>query len=749
MKGTLFSADFIEDREGNLRLLELNTDTSIINQGLDFIDYSPLLEVINSSSIDEVYVVSKRIHEDLVRILSASLVASSSITSFNNILEEDSVIYPTAVEDSDNRFILRMAYDESAIFDSTYAKNKSAPLKLFAQAGYSGSVQEFYISGSDGVFNHIEPFFNDTSIPDITVKDITDTTTSPLGFYKIGNSNLSASQRFDNVKASIQKDTLVTSFYNHPSSSKVESIRSYNIIYGSSLDILNIGTYRIEALFDKPASIDYDDSVLMNKTNQKHYYELTTSHPKYTTAYSWNGIFEEESIVKEDGSTVLISQAQVGDRFKSYFISGSPDSDIVSVFSKWFHSGSLLPSGSYPTSSVLINNLEQKLTYNLIHRVDLADSSSFRASAVAHVLVYDSERDGLRYETIDELIPGTHNLVNVSGSSIPVVEVVREVLDGNYSSYIVDMESTDTFFLSDTELNIKIVTHNCFPAGTQITLADGSLKNIEDLLPSEKVLTWNENTKEVSEGLIGNIQKKKERLLIRISTTLGDIKSTALHKFFVKSKGWVSAQDITIGDILFNETHSEVEVTGREDLIGDFEVYHILDVKDNHTYFAQHLLVHNSKFVIECFPAGTKITMSDGSSKDIEKVEVGDEVLSFNEETKQQEIKIVTKCNSPIHNDLVKYTFNSGESLICTFDHPLYVNDLSLASFIPEWTTARYELNETISKIKQGDSVYSSNGDILTIVDIEALRPDSTQTYIITVEDNHNFYANNILVHNK
>jgi hypothetical protein len=32
MKGTLFSADFVKDSSGNLRLLELNTDTGFINK---------------------------------------------------------------------------------------------------------------------------------------------------------------------------------------------------------------------------------------------------------------------------------------------------------------------------------------------------------------------------------------------------------------------------------------------------------------------------------------------------------------------------------------------------------------------------------------------------------------------------------------------------------------------------------------------------------------------------------------------
>ena len=36
-----------------------------------------------------------------------------------------------------------------------------------------------------------------------------------------------------------------------------------------------------------------------------------------------------------------------------------------------------------------------------------------------------------------------------------------------------------------------------------------------------------------------------------------------------------------------------------------------------------------------------------------------------------------------------------------------------------------------------------------TIREIEVLPAVDTQTYIFTVEDNHNFYANRILVHNK
>jgi intein/homing endonuclease len=99
---------------------------------------------------------------------------------------------------------------------------------------------------------------------------------------------------------------------------------------------------------------------------------------------------------------------------------------------------------------------------------------------------------------------------------------------------------------------------------------------------------------------------------------------------------------------------------------------------------------------------------------------------------------------------MVKYVFANQTEIICTFDHPFYVDGLELASYTPFLTNKRYELNKEVRQIKMGDMVYLSNGVSKTAVkDVIELDEKDTQTYIITVEDNHNFYANGILVHNK
>jgi intein/homing endonuclease len=142
--------------------------------------------------------------------------------------------------------------------------------------------------------------------------------------------------------------------------------------------------------------------------------------------------------------------------------------------------------------------------------------------------------------------------------------------------------------------------------------------------------------------------------------------------------------------------------------------------------------------------------MGDGTEKNIEDVVEGDEVLSFNESTLQNEVKKVVGIKKPIHDDLVTYRFENGLSVTSTFDHPFYVGNLELASFAPFLTNKRYEIGKEVKQIKVGDVVWlSTDGGKSSIKDIIELDSNDTQTYIITVEDNHNFYANNILVHNK
>jgi len=159
-----------------------------------------------------------------------------------------------------------------------------------------------------------------------------------------------------------------------------------------------------------------------------------------------------------------------------------------------------------------------------------------------------------------------------------------------------------------------------------------------------------------------------------------------------------------------------------------------------------------------CFVAGTKIAVVDElgnkHEKNIQDVHVGDTVLSYNFALGALENKRVTSTFNPIHNDLTKFTFDNNTSTIHTYDHPYYVINKGWASLSPDFTKHRYaehssELLDT-KLINVGDQCLLDDGiTYTTLIDVQVVHGNNVMTYNIRVEDNNNYFADGILVHNK
>ena len=46
MKGTFFSSDFVLDKDDNLRLIEVNTDTGILPQQKSILDWTDFISIL-------------------------------------------------------------------------------------------------------------------------------------------------------------------------------------------------------------------------------------------------------------------------------------------------------------------------------------------------------------------------------------------------------------------------------------------------------------------------------------------------------------------------------------------------------------------------------------------------------------------------------------------------------------------------------------------------------------------------------
>ncbi|WP_371794114.1 polymorphic toxin-type HINT domain-containing protein [Streptomyces sp. NBC_01718] len=151
---------------------------------------------------------------------------------------------------------------------------------------------------------------------------------------------------------------------------------------------------------------------------------------------------------------------------------------------------------------------------------------------------------------------------------------------------------------------------NCFLAGTEVLMADGSKKKIEKIKVGDKVLAADPET--------GKSKKRKVTALIvtdgdkdlnelTIATTDGNKKVTATrgHPFWVQSEHqWLDAGQIRPGMKLRTSDESTVEVRANHAYTKRVRTYN-LTVADLHTYYvlagSTPILVHNAI----CGPAST------------------------------------------------------------------------------------------------------------------------------------------------
>ena len=201
MKGTFFSADFVRDKEDNLRLIEINTDTGIVEDQKSVLDWTDFINVLSENSIDTVEVTYKAsIQAPIIASLASALrLYAPQVTTFNAILIDENNIFPGSSEDAPNKFILRMAYDELAILDSEYAKGTLNLLKLFVDNDSSASVVGFkHSSKAYGNYDTLDySLSNPANVPDFVTKTIEEEHASH-NFYKLGCSTQNNGVRVDN-----------------------------------------------------------------------------------------------------------------------------------------------------------------------------------------------------------------------------------------------------------------------------------------------------------------------------------------------------------------------------------------------------------------------------------------------------------------------------------------------------------------------------------------------------------------------
>ena len=89
-----------------------------------------------------------------------------------------------------------------------------------------------------------------------------------------------------------------------------------------------------------------------------------------------------------------------------------------------------------------------------------------------------------------------------------------------------------------------------------------------------------------------------------------------------------------------------------------------------------------------CFVGGTKIALHNKGTIDIEELEVGDKVLTYDFERNELIEATVLQLQKAAHRGLVTYVFENGVEITGTQDHPFRIKRERMVLFIAKKTGA-------------------------------------------------------------
>jgi hypothetical protein len=350
-----------------------------------------------------------------------------------------------------------------------------------------------------------------------------------------------------------------------------------------------------------------------------------------------------------------------------------------------------------------------------------------------------------------------------------------EKKSGSYTAYnLLSVGKDKNYYANEFLVHNEVGGANdCFVAGTQINMEDGSKKNIEDVKVGDYVQTVNTETMEIENKQVLDLLSqfhtgKGDDFTIKIEFSDGTInQNTNTHPYYVENKGWASYKPeltkekynlnvklLEIGDAVYKKVDNkliELKIINITEIYEPFQTYNLMNIKDNHNFFANEILVHN-----KCFVAGTQINMADGTTKNIEDVEVGEYILGYSGPNKVL----------GLHRPLIKTELPNGSyvnlKLVSLNNEPyFFTEDHFFASTDGTWKSMNPELSELLHKeaiehddliitqMEIGDELIMINKNII-ITSLKLKEEDpNTQLYNFVLDNDHTYYANGYLVHNK
>lgn len=476
MKGVLIGTDYLEQGD-DVKILEINTNASMFNDGVDMLDFTGLFSTLVSNNITEFhYIFTEEV--SMIPVGSGNkfvnkiqeMCSQYNISFYEYQVQRNSVTVPY-IEDDNNKFILRQAYDTYAILDSTYTSDKFEFFSLMSGSSYVPNT--YFSSSEDQLFldtissvdysmtdhpNLLEkeryPTLDFTQYPKLSIIPDSDS---------LVNKKQEVEERPNNLLQEFIYDekNIVDDYYS--------VIRSFDIIYGPELDTINLGGYRHSALVPMTFCDNQFDSGSYDLDSQSRTKYINKILDKTPPVYHTD---LESVILMSDESLLRVDQINEGDIIKT--ITFTSQQEIQNLDSSsilpWDDTSTLeLTSQSLEyVSSSLIDSTKQVLDTLMIETTFDDGSTSIDTKTTAY---YIEESGSLvtRFLPVNRFFIGDKVVfLNKNTDELYTKEVVSMelVFKKEIEIYGLDFEPNDYFLVDKGDNNFTIMHNRCEGCGS-------------------------------------------------------------------------------------------------------------------------------------------------------------------------------------------------------------------------------------------------------------------------------------------
>lgn len=468
MKGVLIGTDYLEQGD-SVKILEINTNSAMFNGGVEMLDLTPLFNTLISNNITEFHYIFTEDTSALPMGTGNKFLDTiqyfcneNNITFYEYQVCRNSVTVPY-IEDDDNKFILRQAYDTYAIIDSLYTSDK---IGFFSMMSGSSYIPKTYFSSSEDnlFFDSIDTLdFDNLSQPNLIEKD---------RYPSYNNSSYPKISILPNLTSLEEKKENISENQNHllqefiyDEKNVVDGyysvIRTFDIIYGGNLDVINLGGYKQSS----PVPLSFCDNNFVSET-----FDLDSkSKTKYLNKYDDKGLpiyhTDLESVIwMNDESLTRVDNMNEGDYIKTVtFGSASFIEHNTLLPPPWEEKYDL----QYVSESLeyVSSSLESKVSQSidtLMIQITLETGEVIVDTPTCAYYIEESGSNATRFCHVNGLYVGDKIIViNKETKEFSTKEVTSlDILHkSNLEIYNLDFEPYD-YFLVDKESNEFMIMHN-------------------------------------------------------------------------------------------------------------------------------------------------------------------------------------------------------------------------------------------------------------------------------------------------